>query len=74
MIGFPDGMGELIAPETRRKLALSLVGSVLISLLDMLGVLAMLPMMQLVAGAPVDAGALGQVGDLLGGDPTSGPW
>ena len=63
-------MGELIAPETRRRLALSLVGSVLISLLDMLGVLAMLPMMQLIAGAPVDAGALGQVGDLLGGDPT----
>jgi len=70
VIGFPDGMGELIAPETRRRLALSLVGSVLISLLDMLGVLAMLPMMQLITGAPVDAGALGQVGDLLGGDPT----
>ena len=70
MIGFPDGMGDLLLPGTRRKLAISLVGSVLISLLDMFGVLAMLPMMQLIAGAPVDQGALGLVGDLLGGDPS----
>ena len=42
------------------------MGSIVISLLDMIGVLAMLPMMQLVSGAPTDVGALGWVSDLLG--------
>ena len=66
MIGFPPGTGALLTPATRRRLVLSLVGSVLLSVLDMLGVLAMLPMMQFVSGAPRDAGALGVVNDWLG--------
>jgi ABC-type multidrug transport system fused ATPase/permease subunit len=66
VFGFPEGTGALLAPGTRKRLVLSVVGSVLISLLDLLGVLAMLPLMQLIAGAPVDEGALGWVADLLG--------
>ena len=66
MFGFPSGVGDLLVVGTRVRLVLSVVGSVLISLLDTLGVLAMVPMMQLVSGAPTDEGALGRVSDLLG--------
>jgi ABC-type multidrug transport system fused ATPase/permease subunit len=66
ILGFPPGLGELIAPPTRRRLLWSVVGSFVISLLDMLGVLAMIPMMQYVSGQDTDTGALGWVNSLLG--------
>ena len=62
----PPGTGELISLETRRKLVVSLVFSVMLSLLDMLGVLAMLPMMQYITGQDPSTGALGSINDLLG--------
>ena len=65
-LGFPSGTGELINQPTRRRLVLSLTGSVLLSALDMLGVLATLPLLQFVAGNPRDEGALGFVSDTLG--------
>jgi ATP-binding cassette, subfamily B, bacterial PglK len=66
LLGFPPGAGELVSPQVRVKLLWSLVGSVLIALLDMLGVLAMLPMMQYISGLDPDSGALGAINDLLG--------
>ena len=63
VLGVPAGTGELIDLETRRRLLISIGGAVVLSLLDMLGVLAMLPMMQYVTGQDPDAGALGAVND-----------
>lgn len=66
LLGFPPGTGELLDHATRRRLALSVFLSVVLALLDMLGVVAMLPMMQYVTGQSPDSGALGRVSDLLG--------
>lgn len=69
LFGLPVGTGELLSLETRRRLAASVAGSILLSLLDMAGVLAMVPMMQYVTGQPVDQGALGVINGLLGEPP-----
>ncbi|RLV47629.1 ABC transporter ATP-binding protein [Nocardioides mangrovicus] len=66
MVGLPDGIAELLSSGTRKRLALSIAGSVLLSVLDTLGVLAMLPMMQLVTRTNPYAGSLGFVNRLLG--------
>jgi ABC-type multidrug transport system fused ATPase/permease subunit len=66
VLGFPPGVGALLSRAVRRRLLLSIAGSVLVSGLDMLGVLALLPMMQFIAGSPPDQGALGAVRGLLG--------
>ncbi len=65
-LGIPPGTGGLITQETRRKLLVSIGGSVALSLFDMLGVLAMLPMMQYITAQDRNSGALGAVNDLLG--------
>lgn len=69
LLGFPPGTGELIDHATRRRLLLSIVLSAMLAVLDMVGVIAMLPMMQYVTGQPTDSGALGRVSDLFG-DPS----
>lgn len=66
VIGLPPGTGELLTPATRRRLQWSAVGSFALSLLDMAGVLAMVPMMQYVTGQSLDSGALGVLNRLLG--------
>lgn len=66
LIGLPQGTGVFIDEATRRRLVLSAGLSALLALLDMAGVLAMVPMMQYVTGQPVDSGALGVVNRLLG--------
>lgn len=66
LIGFPRGTGALIDTLTRRRLVLSAGLSALLALLDMAGVVAMLPMMQYVTGQPIDSGALGFVNRVLG--------
>ena len=45
---------------------MSVALSALLAVLDMIGVIAMLPMMQYVTGQPVDEGAIGRVNALLG--------
>lgn len=65
-LGLPPGLGALFSPSTRRRLALAGVGSVGLSLLDTIGVLATLPLFQMVAGVPVDEGALGRVSTVTG--------
>ena len=66
LLGFPPGVGALIDQATRRKLILSAFLSLILALLDMAGVLAMLPMLQYITGQPVDSGALGLVNKALG--------
>lgn len=66
ILGFPPGTGALIDLPTRRRLVVSIVLSAFLAVLDMVGVLAMLPMMQYVTGQPLDSGAVGRVGDALG--------
>ena len=65
-LGVPPGTGEFITVETRRKLLMSVGSSVLLSLLDMVGVLAMVPMMQYITGQDPDAGALGKLSEITG--------
>ncbi|MEO8851324.1 MAG: ABC transporter ATP-binding protein, partial [Allobranchiibius sp.] len=67
--GFPSGVGELVSASTRKRLIGSIFGSFLLSALDMIGVLAMLPMMQFIAGSDVNESALGYVNRALG-DPS----
>lgn len=69
LLGFPPGTGELIDHPTRRRLVISILLSALLAALDMVGVIAMLPMMQYVTNQPLDSGAVGWVSDLLG-DPS----
>lgn len=66
ILGFPPGTGELIDQPTRRRLVVSILLSAILAVLDTLGVVAMLPMMQYVTGQGADTGALGRVTDLLG--------
>ncbi len=65
-LGLPPGLGALFSPSTKRRLALAGVGSVGLSLLDTIGVLATLPLFQVVAGVPVDQGALGRLSSATG--------
>lgn len=66
LVGFPPGTGELLDQPTRAKLVISLALSAFLALIDMAGVVAMLPMMQYVTGQSVDSGALGVVNRMLG--------
>ena len=66
LLGFPPGTGELINEATRKRLIVSVSLSAVLALLDMVGVIAMLPMMQYVTGQPVTAGAMGRVNAFLG--------
>ncbi|GAA1916895.1 ABC transporter ATP-binding protein [Nocardioides hwasunensis] len=65
-VGFPPGTGELLDQPTRLKLLISMILSAALALIDMAGVVAMLPMMQYVTGQSVDSGALGYVNRALG--------
>ncbi|MBL0749133.1 ABC transporter ATP-binding protein [Nocardioides baculatus] len=66
VLGFPPGTGALIDHPTRKRLVVSIGLSAFLAVLDMVGVLAMLPMMQYVTGQSLDSGAVGKVGDALG--------
>ena len=61
----------LFSPGTRRRLKLSLLGSIGIAIADTLGVVLVLPLMELIAGQKTDTGFLGHVSSLFG-DPSKG--
>ena len=62
----PKGIGILFDIPARRKLALSVLGSIVLSLIDTLGVLATLPLFQLLAGVPSDQAAMGALSRATG--------
>ena len=55
--------------ELRPKLAMSVAASLAMSILDLAGVLTLVPLMQFITGAQKDSGALGTISELLG-DPS----
>jgi ATP-binding cassette, subfamily B, bacterial PglK len=71
VFGIPAGISVLFSPETRRRLALCVLGSIVAAGLEIIGVLAVVPLMQLLTGAPTDSGLLGRVSDLFGDPPTN---
>jgi ABC-type multidrug transport system fused ATPase/permease subunit len=60
-------LGLLFSRGTRIRLIMTLCGLVLVSFLDILGVLAMLPLMGLFTGADTRSGALGVLSGVFGG-------
>src|SRR6187551_3714830 len=48
--------------------ATTVAASIILALLDMLGVAAMIPLTQLLAGVGTDSGALGVIADIVGTD------
>lgn len=66
LLGFPSGTGELVDHPTRVRLLVSLLGSLVLAGLELLGVLAILPLMQFVAGVNPTSGALGIVRRVVG--------
>ena len=70
MFGIPAGISVLFSPETRRRLALCVLGSVVAAGLEIIGVVAVVPLMQLLTGAPTDTGVLGRLSAFFGDPPT----
>ncbi len=66
----PSGFGILFDTGTRWRLLACVAGAVLSAVLDMLGVLALLPLMQLLTNAGRDVGVLGAIDRFLGGGST----
>ncbi|MGG5259359.1 ABC transporter ATP-binding protein [Phycicoccus avicenniae] len=62
-------MSVLFSPDTRRRLVLAVLGSVLTALLEVVGVASVVPLMQLLTGADPTTGLLGRFSDLFGDPP-----
>lgn len=62
----PPGVGVIFSPAYRRGMIWSVLGSIGLSLLDTLGVLATLPLLQLLTGVSVDTGPSGVMMRLFG--------
>jgi ABC-type multidrug transport system fused ATPase/permease subunit len=59
----------LFTASSRRKLILAIIGTAVMALIDAAGVVAILPLMQLLTGAPRNEGLLGWISQALG-DPS----
>ena len=62
----PRGAGALFSAPNRRRLKLALAGSVLSALFEVAGVATIVPLMQLITGAPTNEGVLGRISTQLG--------
>lgn len=69
-LDLPPNVGLLIPRTLGIKLTIMLFGLVMVSGLDMLGVVAMLPLMGIFTGADRETGALGFAARVLGDDPS----
>jgi ABC-type multidrug transport system fused ATPase/permease subunit len=68
----PAGLGSLFTGSTRRKFVLALVGSMLAALADAAGVLAILPLMQVLTGTGDDSAVVRWVARHTGEPTTAG--
>lgn len=59
-------LGILFPPTTRRKLALAVAGSVIVSIVEAASILLLLPLMELLGGASPTSGSVGRVSSVLG--------
>lgn len=57
---------RIVDDATRRRLKIAITGLLAVSVLEMVGLVLLLPLMQMFAGAETDAGALGRVSSALG--------
>ena len=62
---------RIVDPGTRRRLKIAVAGLLVVSLFEMLGLVLLLPLMQMFAGASIHSGALGRLSDFFG-DPSRG--
>lgn len=69
-LDLPPDVGLLIPKKLRVKLTIMLFGLVMVAGLDMLGVVAMLPLMGIFTGMDRESGTLGFAARVLGGDPS----
>lgn len=60
---------RILDDSTRRRLKFAIVGLLVISVFEMIGLVLLLPLMQMFSGATTDSGALGRVSDYFG-DPS----
>lgn len=67
LVRLPVGFGILFDTGTRWRLLACLLGAVLSAGLDIVGVLALLPLMQLLTNSGQRSGALAEIDSLLGG-------
>jgi ABC-type multidrug transport system fused ATPase/permease subunit len=59
-------MLAVLSPGTRKRLVLAIVGSALVGLAEVVGLLTILPLMQLLTGQSVDQGATKVMSDIFG--------
>ncbi len=71
MLGIPRGTSVLFSRGTRARLGLAMVGSIAAAGLEIIGVAAVVPLMQLLTGTVPDEGALGALSSLFGDPPAS---
>ncbi len=69
MLGIPPGISVLFSTATRRRIALAVLGSVVAAALEVLGVAAVLPLMQLITGSDPHTGMLGRISSVFGNPP-----
>lgn len=62
----PEGLADIVRPQARAKFVLSVLGSLATAVLDLIGVAALLPLMQLLTGEDRGTGVLGWVSRALG--------
>ncbi len=60
---------RFVDPATRRRLKVAVIGLLIVSLFEMVGLVLLLPLMQMFAGASTHSGALGRVSSFFG-DPS----
>ncbi len=73
LLGFPAGAGILFGPGTRWRLVVAMVGSVTMSVLDIVGVAALVPLVQLATSTDRDTGVIGVIARLVGDPPSDQP-
>lgn len=66
MSRIPPGMGALFSRRTKRKLVLAIAGSVGVATAEVVGIAAVLPLMQLLTGSSTNSGILGWMATRMG--------
>jgi ABC-type multidrug transport system fused ATPase/permease subunit len=57
---------QLFTEGTRRRVVFAVLGSILVALAEVLGVVALLPLMQILTGSDTESGLLGRLSDVFG--------
>jgi len=63
---------QLFTEGTRRRVVYAVLGSIVVALAEVLGVVALLPLMQILTGSDTDSGLLGRLSELFGSPSRTG--